>query len=190
MPSSAVRNAQMRIRIAQAAARLMAEDGLTDIGLAKRKAARQLGAPDSHSLPSNEEIEAALAEYQQWFVADHADHVRELREQALAVMEVLRDFNPLLVGAVASGQATEHAQIELDLFLDSTKAFEQFLLNHDIEFKSLEKAGRSYFQLYANPADVWVRVFPENARHAMARSRDEPAWRLDRQQLQQLLASV
>src|SRR5947207_13592319 len=34
---------QMRMRIAAAAARLMAEDGLEDFALAKRKAARQLG---------------------------------------------------------------------------------------------------------------------------------------------------
>src|SRR5262249_46662420 len=51
---------QMRARIAAAAARLMAEDGLEDFALAKRKAARQLGAEDTQSLPKNEEIEAEL----------------------------------------------------------------------------------------------------------------------------------
>ena len=37
----------MRMRIAQIAARIMAEDGIDDFGLAKRKAARQIGAPDT-----------------------------------------------------------------------------------------------------------------------------------------------
>ena len=37
------RSSQQRSRIAALAARLMAEDGLSDLGLAKRKAARRLG---------------------------------------------------------------------------------------------------------------------------------------------------
>src|SRR5262245_39220837 len=45
---------QMRARIAAAAARLMAEDGLEDFALAKRKAARHLRAQDTQSLQNNE----------------------------------------------------------------------------------------------------------------------------------------
>ena len=52
------RQTDMRARIAAAAARLMAEDGIDDFALAKRKAARQLGASDTESLPRNDEIEA------------------------------------------------------------------------------------------------------------------------------------
>ena len=51
---------QTRLRIAAAAARLMAEDGIDDFALAKRKAARQLGLGDSQALPANEEVEAQL----------------------------------------------------------------------------------------------------------------------------------
>jgi len=47
---------QMRLRIAHLAARMIAEDGISDYGLAKRKAARQAGAPDSRNLPTNLEI--------------------------------------------------------------------------------------------------------------------------------------
>jgi hypothetical protein len=43
------RQTDMRARIAAAAARLMAEDGIDDFALAKRKAARQLGALDTQS---------------------------------------------------------------------------------------------------------------------------------------------
>src|SRR5438046_10545481 len=51
---------QMRTCIAAAAARMMAEDGLEDFALAKRKAARQLGSEDLQALPKNEEIEREL----------------------------------------------------------------------------------------------------------------------------------
>lgn len=186
----AVRHAQMRIRIAQAAARLIAEDGSLDLGSAKRKAARQLGAPDSHSLPSNDEIDLALAEYQGLFVSAHADHVRALRKQAWEVMQALADFNPLLVGGVATGRASEHANIEMDLYLDSTKTFEQFLINQDIEFRSMEQGGESFYQLYSDPADVWLRILPENARHAVSAARDEPLRRMTLVQLGQVLAET
>ncbi len=42
----------------------MAEDGIEDYALAKRKAARQAGMPDTRELPTNEEIDAALQLYQ------------------------------------------------------------------------------------------------------------------------------
>ena len=53
-----------RSRIAHLAARLMAEDGIEDYSLAKRKAARQAGLGDTRELPGNEEIDAALQLYQ------------------------------------------------------------------------------------------------------------------------------
>ena len=51
----------MRERIAHQAARIIAEDGLQDYASAKHKAARQIGAPDTHSLPDNDEVERASA---------------------------------------------------------------------------------------------------------------------------------
>ena len=55
-----MKNQDMRRRIAHVAARILAEDGSLDYGSAKRKAARQLGAPDSDNLPDNQQIDEAL----------------------------------------------------------------------------------------------------------------------------------
>ena len=52
---------QNRVRIAQAAARLIVEHGITDWTLAKRKAARQLMLPEREALPGDDEVAAALA---------------------------------------------------------------------------------------------------------------------------------
>ena len=72
--ADALRRERDRIRIAQGAARLIAEHGLTDWTLAKRKAARQLMLPETAGLPSNDEIEAALADHHALFGGDaHAD---------------------------------------------------------------------------------------------------------------------
>lgn len=50
------RNFQLRQRIAQLAARMMADEGITDYSHAKRKAGRQLGITEDHCMPTNVEI--------------------------------------------------------------------------------------------------------------------------------------
>ncbi|HEU4645360.1 MAG TPA: hypothetical protein VFS80_07330, partial [Burkholderiales bacterium] len=80
MSRSNSRQNGMRARIAATAARLMAEDGIDDFALAKRKAARQLGAPDTEALPANHEVEAELRAYRALYQAEeHSERIAELR---------------------------------------------------------------------------------------------------------------
>jgi hypothetical protein len=130
---------QMRTRIAHLAARMIAEDGINDYGLAKRKAARQAGAPDSRNLPTNVEIEDALRAYQQLYQADeHPERVQRLRELALETMRMLEGFNPFLTGAVLSGTVGRHADVHLQVYTDNLKALEMFLHNQQIPFRVRE----------------------------------------------------
>jgi hypothetical protein len=125
----------MRARIAAAAARMMAEDGVDDFALAKRKAARQLGATDTQSLPANEEVEAELRAYQSLYQGDeHRDRVRALREVALHAMQSLAAFRPYLAGPVLKGTAGRYADVDLQLFTDDNKAVELFLLNRNVRY--------------------------------------------------------
>lgn len=129
----------MRARIAAAAARLMAEDGVDDFALAKRKAARQLGASDTHSLPANEEVEAELRTYQSLYQGDEQrSRIRTLRAVALDAMESLAAFRPYLSGPVLKGTAGRYADIDLQLFTDDHKAVELFLLNRDVRYETSE----------------------------------------------------
>lgn len=129
----------MRAAIAAAAARIMAEGGIDNFALAKRKAARQLGATEKQSLPANEEIEAELRAYLELYQADeHPDRIRELRKVALSVMRALEEFTPYLTGPVLKGIAGPYAEIELQLFPDSGKDVEIFLLNKNIPFNASE----------------------------------------------------
>jgi hypothetical protein len=126
---------QMRTRIAAAAARLMAEDGVEDFALAKRKAARQLGAEDTQSLPKNEEIEAELRAYQSLYQGEEQrERIQYLRRCALEAMQLLERFRPYLAGPVLSGTAGRYSDIDLQLFTDDGKAVEHFLLSRDIEY--------------------------------------------------------
>jgi hypothetical protein len=129
----------MRARIAAAAARLMAEDGVDDFALAKRKAARQLGAGDTQSLPANEEVEAELRAYQALYQGDEQrDRVRTLREVALEAMRALAPFRPYLSGPVLKGTAGRYADVDLQLFTDDLKAVELFLLNRNMPYEVSE----------------------------------------------------
>ena len=137
------RQTDMRARIASAAARIMAEDGIDDLALAKRKAARQLGAADTHALPRNDEIEAELRAYRALYQAEEHPHViEELRRVAFEVMQALERFSPYLTGPVLSGFAGPYAEIELQLFPDSAKEVEIFLLDRGVPFTTHE--GRRF----------------------------------------------
>lgn len=128
-----------RARIAAVAARLMAEDGIDDFALAKRKAAKQLGAVDSQALPGNDEIEAELRAYLALYQAEeHPQRVAELREIALDAMRALERFNPYLTGPVLKGIAGPYAEIELQLFPDSVKEVEIFLLDRNLAYDTHE----------------------------------------------------
>jgi hypothetical protein len=137
------RQAGMRARIAAAAARMMAEDGIDDFALAKRKAARQLGAGNTQALPGNDEIEAELEAYRDLYQADeHPLRIAELRKVALDAVRALERFTPYLTGAVLKGSAGPYAEIELQLFPESAKELEIFLLECNIAFSTRE--GRRY----------------------------------------------
>ncbi|MDO9635687.1 MAG: hypothetical protein Q7I95_01895, partial [Thiobacillus sp.] len=107
-----MKHQDMRRRIAHAAARILAEDGSLDYGSAKRKAARQLGAPDSGNLPDNQQIEEALRSYQALYQADETrTQLALLRQVAIEYMEQLADFDPHLTGSVLNGTAGRHTGI-------------------------------------------------------------------------------
>jgi len=128
----------LRENIANIAARLMAEDGIEDYAQAKRKAARQAGAVDARQMPTNDEIDLALARYREVFQHDHSAQLRELRQLALDVMHEFAAFNPYLTGSVLRGSAGRYADIQLQLFCENPKSVEHHLLGRNVRYRSAE----------------------------------------------------
>ncbi|MDR0481279.1 MAG: nucleotidyltransferase domain-containing protein [Gallionellaceae bacterium] len=169
----------MREQLAHHAARLMAEDGITDHAFAKRKAAKQMGAADTQHLPSNQEVDDALHSYRALYQRDsHPDTLQQLREDALAAMRLLEPFHPYLTGSVLNGTAGRQSDINLMLFSDDEKAVLLFLLKHDIDFEDGEwrtsLGGRqetvpSYTLSSESGTQVHIIVLPENARYSGSR---------------------
>lgn len=133
----------LRQIIAQAAARMMAEDGIHDFAYAKKKAGRQLGVTENGALPSNAEIEEEIRLYHEIYNADEQpEELNNLRKAALATMQLFERFNPHLTGSVLDGTAGKYSQTDIYLFADSAKEVEMFLLNQNIPFESSDKSYR------------------------------------------------
>ena len=131
----------LRRALAQEAARIMAEHGIGDFLAAKRKAAERLGVEDGAAmLPKNSEIEEALGEYQRLFGgATHLSALTAQRRAALSAMRYLSEFEPRLVGAVLSGTATQHSEVQLHLFAERAESVTLKLLDEGIPHEVTEK---------------------------------------------------
>lgn len=134
---------QLRAEIAAAAARMIAEDGV-DYATAKRKAAKQILGNNrvrGDILPDNQQIEDEVRIYNELFFADtQPARLLHLRKLALRVMEELQPFQPYLTGAVLNGTAGDHSDIYLQLFTESAKDVQIYLLNKGIDFDVSESA--------------------------------------------------
>lgn len=160
----------LRRALAQEAARVMAQHGIADFLQAKRKAAERLGVDDAAVLPKNTEIEAALREYHRLFGgASHDQTLKELRKTALAAMQLLRDFQPRLVGPVLSGTATGHSEIQLHVFADASESVVLRLMDMGIAHEVHERRVRMDAERTLNypslrfPTEHWMieaTVFP------------------------------
>lgn len=190
----------MRARIAQEAARLMADEGVHDFYAAKRKAAQHLGAPDTRNMPRNNEVEAALEQYQRLFRGEEqVRHLRALREGAVQAMRFLAAFNPRLVGSVLSGTAGQHADINLHLFADTPEEISLFLMASHIPFQASLKRLRVTreewqefpgFGFRAGDYPVDLVVFPREGRREAPRSPvdGKPMQRAGLEEVEALLA--
>jgi hypothetical protein len=131
----------LRTEIAVAAARMIAEDG-ADYGSAKRKAAKQILGDQKvrgDLLPDNARIEDEVRLHNALFFGDtQPARLLLLRNLALQLMQDLAQFTPYLTGAVLNGTAGEHSDIRLQLFTESAKDVEIFLLNKNIQFEVSE----------------------------------------------------
>ena len=103
---------------------MVAQDG-ADYATAKAKAARQVLGVDripANQMPDNVQVEDEVRKYQELFQGpEQRARLLQLRRAPLGVMEALAEFQPYLTGAVLSGSAGAHDDIELQLFADSPK---------------------------------------------------------------------
>ena len=141
MPKRAPTRADhLRSAVAQEAARLMAEHGIQDYLVAKRKAAERYGVVDGSVLPKNTEIEAALVAYQRLFggsstrTASRSSGASRWRPCG-CWRSSSRDWS----ARCCHGSATEFADIQLHVFSDSPEAVYMHLMDRRYEYEVFER---------------------------------------------------
>ncbi len=159
-----------RQMVAQEAARLIVDGGMRDYRAAKIKAAERLGLRSRGSLPGNAEIEEAVGEHHKIFGGDeHALFLFAMRETALAVMRLLAEFEPRLVGPVLNGTADDHSAVNLHVFADSPEMVAFALADQGFQYRAYErrlKSRQGQLEMYAGfrfrhvDATVEATVFP------------------------------
>ena len=180
--SPAHRSNLLRREIAALAARMMAEDGIQDYGFAKRKAARQLGASETESLPTNSEIEIELRAWQALYQdEEHELRLREMRTAAIDLMRLLAPFRPYLSGGVLDGTAGRFSEIEVEVFAESAKEIEIFFLNQNLRYEHREvrrpgpDAPEAVISFDWDDVPVRLSIFPQhlerNSRKGVERAR-------------------
>ena len=149
---------RIRSELAQLAACMMTESGL-HWHEARTKAARRLGVDLlTRNLPDEREIKAALVLHQALYEPNHEAIVAHLRGAARQAMRLLREFDPRLVGPVAEGTATAHADIEIVLQADSEKDVELVLLNAGVGYRAISANPRGESTLRCDDADPIVEL--------------------------------
>jgi len=161
---------QMRERLAQEAAQILAETGSRDFFAAKRKAAEHLGAVDTRNMPSNKEIEEALMTYQRLFRADRQPReLRRLRQVALRAMKFFARFRPRLVGSVLRGTADTNSTVTLHVYAGAVEEVGLHLMENVVPFETADKRLRFGIERYqtlpvyrflAEETPIEVIVFP------------------------------
>ena len=163
----------LRAEIAAAAARMIAEDG-ADYSSAKRKAARQiLGSAKvpGNILPDNAQIENEVRLYQELFLSESQPaRLLHLRKLALQLMTDLAQFNPYLTGAAFNGTAGEYSDIYIQLFTESPKEVQIFLLNKNVMF---EVSETPHFRRGHPPVETVSFLFEKEGIHLVLYELDD-----------------
>ena len=165
-----------RSRIATTAARLMAEDGISNAFTAKRKAVLSLGLPENAALPDDAEVETELRLYQRLYQdEEQTERIAYLRQKAVDFMAIVQAFNPYLTGSVLDGTAGRYAEIDIQLFTDSAKDVEIFLLNQKIDYQhSTPRSERAeaVLTVHDDDTDINLVVYPANDERVTFKTRD------------------
>ncbi len=163
----------LRAEIAAAAARLIAEDGV-DYGTAKRKAVKQIlgnSKVRGNVLPDNSQIEDEVRVYNELFFGDtQPARLLHLRQLAVRLMAELAPFQPHLTGAILNGTAGEHSEIYLQLFAESPKDVEIYLLNKGVDFDVSES---NHFKGHNEPVETLSFLWQQEGVHLALYNSDD-----------------
>jgi predicted nucleotidyltransferase len=126
-------------RFAEEAARFMVEGTESEYLHAKERAMMMLGLSSQTRLPSNRKVRELVSKITKAELGEDevARRVRQMREIALEVMEIIEAFDPFLIGSTLSGEIRETSDIDLHAYSDDFEEI-KFLLS-DWGYKDIDE---------------------------------------------------
>lgn len=163
-------NSKLRRQIAYQAAMLMYQRQESEYYRAKMKAARTIcqGWVKPKDLPSNAEIRDEIQNLARMFEGDQRNiNLRDMRIEALRVMQILHHYRPRLIGSVLTGHIRAGSDIDLHIFSDTVEAVTAELDFHgfvyDTEYKRVVKQGERNIYKHIHIQDrfpIELTVYP------------------------------
>ena len=126
-------------RFAEEAARFMVEGAESEYLHAKERAMMMLGLSSQTRLPSNRKVRELVGKITKAELGEDevARRVRQMREIALEVMEIIEAFDPFLIGSTLSGEIRQTSDIDLHAYTDDFEEI-KFLLG-DWGYKEIDE---------------------------------------------------
>jgi predicted nucleotidyltransferase len=183
-------------RVAEEAARLMAEGIESEYLNAKRRAVDTLGLSDQTRLPSNRKIRAGIGQITKEQLGDGEMQRRiwEMRKIAEELMEHLDDCDPYLIGSTLTGEIRDGSDVDLHAYSDNHEAISERLRDYgydQIEVELVENRKGTFVHLRWREGDfpVEITVYPWSWRHVVPISSvtGRPMKRVDIVELRKLL---
>jgi hypothetical protein len=186
-------------RIAYEAARIMTEQGESDIDRARRKAAARTGVLDRRRWPTNEAIQEAVATQRRLFVdSAQARDLQRLRRDALQAMHRFQTFSPRLIGPVLHGSGQPEQGVQLCLYAERPEDVVFALMDQRIPWHERERNFRygggerrthPVFRFLAGGTPIELIVLPRPALRnpPLDPLTERPARGADRAELERLM---
>jgi len=153
----------LRRKVAREAALLLYTGQEKEYRQAKIKAAENLGVK---ILPSNREIAEELDCLAQELEGEEREkRLIEMRETALQIMNILKVFNPRLIGSVWRGTANKNSDVDIIIFYDKPKEITTTLKNAGLsvrctEWQTTEKGGeeKTSFHIFLENSGYKIEI--------------------------------
>ncbi len=180
------------------AARIMADEGVRDYRIAKHKACLRLGTATNQFIPTNLEVEDALAEQLSIFAKDVVGERQRYLATALDIMNLFADYSPKLTGAAVSGIITSSRPVEVYIFPSTYEEICAQLDDAGLSYRQIEKrkrfAGKRLanipgFELHSTEVDVELFCFlPDLPYPPLSSVSGKPIKSVSRKKVRRLLA--
>lgn len=163
---------------------------------AKERAISMLGLSGMTHLPSNRVIRDCMAQLTECELgADEVKRrVREMRQIAVQIMQIIEDFDPYLIGSTLTGKIRSSSDIDLHAYSDEHSLLIDLLANfeyNDVEEEIVENRKGKFVHLkwFENDYPVEITVYPWSWRDVVQISSvtGKPMQRMGLESLQKLL---